>query len=85
MKKRYEVLDRLRACAFLSYPQRDTWGVFKEMWDQKMRTAHDTEWGMLFAEEMKQIVTNLQNGDGMSLSHFMESERKQIWQIRNVS
>ena len=78
MKKRYDVLDKLRTCAFISYTQRDTWGPFCQMWDKKMREAHGTEWGMLFAEEMKQIMTNLQNGDGMALSHFMESERKRI-------
>ena len=78
MKKRYEVLDRIKAVAYLTPPQSDTWGAFKELWDEKRRTAHNTQWGMLFAEEMKQIVTDLQNGAGMALSHWMEKERQRI-------
>ena len=43
-----------------------------------MREEHGTEWGMRFAEQMKHIMTSLQNGDGMALSRFMESERLRI-------
>ena len=48
------------------------------MWDKKMREEYSTEWGMRFAEHMKHIMTSLQNGDGMALSHFMERERKRV-------
>ena len=78
MKTRYNILDRIRACAILTPPQSDTWGAFKELWDQKMRTAHNTHWGRIFAEEIKQILADLQNGSVNALSQWMENERQRV-------
>ena len=78
MHRRYEVLNKLRTCAFLSFTQRDCWTPFCQMWDKKMREEHKTEWGMRFAEYRKHIMTSLQTGDGMALSRFMENERLRV-------
>ena len=75
---RYEVLDRMKAVAYLTPPQSDTWGAFKEMWDEKRRRALDTQWGRVFAEEMKQILTDLQNASVNALSQWMENERQRV-------
>ena len=78
MKKLFEVLNKLRTCAYLTYIQGTSWTTFCQMWDKKMREEYSTEWGMRFAEHMKHIMTSLQTGDGMALSRFMESERVRI-------
>ena len=69
-------MDRIKTVAYLTPPQCDTWGAVKELWDDTRRTGHITHWGRIFAEEIKQILTDLQNGAGMALSHWMESERR---------
>ena len=78
MQKRYEVLNKLRTCAHLTFPQSTSWTPFCQMWDKKMREEKGTTWGKDFAEMMKQIMTSLQQGDCMALSRFMESERVRI-------
>ena len=71
-------MNKLRTCAYLTYPQGYSWTTFCQMWDKKMREEHDTECGMRFAEQMKHIMTSLQNGDGMALCRFMEIERLRV-------
>ena len=78
IKKRIEVLNKLRTCAYLTYIQGTSWTTFCQMWDKKMREEKGTTWGKDFAEMMKQIMTSLQQGECMALSRFMESERRRI-------
>ena len=78
IKNRIEVMNKLRTCAHLTFPQSTSWTTFCQMWDKKMREEKGTTWGKDFAEMMKQIMTSLQQGDCMALSRFMESERLRI-------
>ena len=77
-KCRFEVLDRIRSVAYLTHPQSNTWGAFKEMWDENRRNALDTNWGRVCAEETKQILTDLHNGSLNALSQWMENERQRV-------
>ena len=77
-KHRFEILDRIRSVSYLTPPQQNTWGAFKEMWDDNRRQALGVALGRVFAEETKQILTDLHNGSLNALSQWMENERQRV-------
>ena len=77
-KARFDILDRIRSVSKLTPPQANIWQLFKEEWDERRRKGVGIRWGSVFAEEMKQILSDLQNGSVDAFSVWMENERKRI-------
>ena len=77
-KNRFQVMDRVRSVACLTPPQATCWQSFTELWDAKRAEVSGTEWGEIFAQEMRNLQIDLLEGDSEALSKWMESERQRI-------
>ena len=79
-KARGEVLERLRRASPLSATQTADWNHFKTEWDKTMAELHGKEWAKVFAEEMQQVVDDLDRGDRNALSQFVYRETLRVLQ-----
>ena len=77
-KVRFEALDRVRAVAELSHEQQNDWEHFKREWDAKLAEIHGEEWAQLFAEQLQNVLGELENGRTNALSDFMHRETLRV-------
>ena len=47
---------------------------FKREWDAKLAEIHGEEWAQLFAEQLQNVLGELENGRTNALSDFMHCE-----------
>ena len=78
VKRRMQVLNRLRQNAALSLEQQNDWEYFTTSWDKEMAEALEGDWPQLFAEIVQQILDDLMAGNRIALSEFMHRETERI-------
>ena len=74
-KRRFEVLDRMaRIGSGLSVAQKNEFGWFKDVWDEKLLGEFMGNWGETFASWIQKVLLELNEGKSNAFSEFVHSE-----------
>lgn len=77
--KRYQVLDKLSKLGQgLSPAQRVDFGWFKEAWDAWGLAQYETEWGVMFASMVQNILTKITAGVTNAFSEHVYNETRRV-------
>ena len=70
-------MDGIKKIGGLTRPQIGQWDVFKKEWDNYGCKTFSEEWGMVFAQDMQNVLQQLARGDASAFSQWVHEETKE--------